>query len=159
MRIPKVMSMPKVGERAPDFELRDQNGGTVRLSALLATGPVVIFFYPKDDTPGCTKEACRFRDDFARFRETGAQVVGISSDSERSHLQFAAKYALPYTLLSDPGGRVRKLYGAVALFGLIPGRATFVIDREGVVRHVFSSQTKFEEHVDEALQGTRGGVR
>ncbi len=146
------MSMPQAGDHAPEFELRDQNGTHVHLSALLAAGPVVIFFYPKDDTSGCTKEACRFRDDFARFREAGAQIVGISSDSEESHRKFAAKYALPYTLLSDPGGRVRKLYGAVALFGLLPGRATFVIDRAGVVRHVFSSQTKFEEHVDEALR-------
>jgi len=147
------MSMPKAGERAPDFELRDQQGRTARLTELLKSGPVVIFFYPKDDTSGCTKEACRFRDDYARFRDTGAQIVGISSDSEESHQRFAAKYALPYTLLSDPGGQVRKLYGASAFFGLIPGRTTFVIGRDGFVRHVFSSQGKFEEHVDEALRG------
>src|SRR5271167_1280383 len=104
--------MPQVGQRAPDFELRDQNGAGVRLSALLSEGPVVIFFYPKDDTSGCTKEACRFRDDFARFGQSGARIVGISSDSEESHRRFASKYALPYTLLSDPGARVRKLYGA-----------------------------------------------
>jgi peroxiredoxin Q/BCP len=145
--------MPRVGERAPDFELRDQNGAVVHLDGLRRQGPVVIFFYPKDDTTGCTKEACRFRDDFARFRQTGAQIVGISSDSVESHQRFAAKYALPYTLLSDPGGRVRKLYGASSFFGLMPGRATFVIDREGIVRHVFSSQTKFEEHADEAFRG------
>jgi len=145
--------MPRVGERAPEFELRDQNGAVVQLTGLRRQGPVVIFFYPKDDTTGCTKEACRFRDDFARFRQTGAQIVGISSDSAESHQRFAAKYALPYTLLSDPGGRVRKLYGAASFFGLMPGRATFVIDREGIVRHVFSSQTKFEEHVDEAVGG------
>jgi peroxiredoxin Q/BCP len=145
--------MPRVGERAPDFELHDQNGAAVRLTELTKKGPVVIFFYPKDDTTGCTKEACRFRDDFARFRQTGAQIVGISSDSAESHQRFAAKYSLPYTLLSDPGGRVRKLYGAVGFLGLMPGRATFVIDREGIVRHVFSSQMKFEEHVDEALRG------
>jgi thioredoxin-dependent peroxiredoxin len=142
-----------VGERAPEFELRDQSGSAVQLSRLLEKGPVVIFFYPKDDTTGCTKEACRFRDDFARFGRTGAQIVGISSDSVESHRRFAAKYSLPYTLLSDPGGRVRKLYGATSLFGLMAGRATFVIDREGVVRHVFSSQSKFGEHVDEALRG------
>jgi peroxiredoxin Q/BCP len=145
--------MPQVGERAPEFELRDQNGVAMQLNRLREKGPVVIFFYPKDDTTGCTKEACRFRDDFARFRQTGAQIVGISSDSVESHQRFAGKYSLPYTLLSDPGGRVRKLYGAVSFFGLMPGRATFVIDREGVVRHVFSSQSRFEEHVDEALRG------
>jgi thioredoxin-dependent peroxiredoxin len=142
-----------VGERAPEFELSDQNGGAVKLSGLREKGPVVIFFYPKDDTTGCTKEACRFRDDFDRFRQTGAQIVGISSDSVESHQRFAAKYSLPYTLLSDPGGRVRKLYGATSLFGLMAGRATFVIDREGIVRHVFSSQSKFAEHVEEALRG------
>jgi thioredoxin-dependent peroxiredoxin len=145
--------MPRVGERAPEFELRDQKGTAVRLGELLEKGPVVIFFYPKDDTAGCTKEACRFRDEFERFRQTGAQIVGVSSDSVESHLRFAAKYTLPYTLLSDPGGRVRKLYGATSFFGLIPGRATFVIDRKGIVRHVFSSQSRFEEHVDEALRG------
>lgn len=145
--------MPRVGERAPEFELPDQNGTAVRLGGLREKGPVVIFFYPKDDTAGCTKEACRFRDDFARFRQTGAQIVGISSDSEESHRRFAAKYSLPYTLLSDPGGSVRKLYGAASFFGLMPGRATFVIDREGIVRHAFSSQSRFEEHVDEALRG------
>ncbi len=147
------MSTPQAGERAPEFELRDQNGAAVGLRGLRSKGSVVLFFYPKDDTTGCTKEACRFRDDFARFEQTGAQIVGISSDSEESHRRFAAKYSLPYTLLSDPGGRVRKLYGAARFFGLIPGRATFVIDREGIVRRVFSSQTKFEEHVDEALRG------
>jgi peroxiredoxin Q/BCP len=145
--------MPRVGERAPEFELHDQNGAAVRLGGLREKGPVVIFFYPKDDTAGCTKEACGFRDEFAQFRQTGAQIVGISSDSEESHQRFAAKYSLPYTLLSDPGGRVRKLYGAASFFGLMPGRATFVIDREGIVRHVFSSQSRFEEHVDEALRG------
>jgi peroxiredoxin Q/BCP len=145
--------MPRVGERAPDFELHDHNGAAVRLTELRKKGPVVIFFYPKDDTTGCTKEACRFRDDFARFQQSAAQIVGISSDSAESHQRFAAKYSLPYTLLSDPGGRVRRLYGAVGFLGLMPGRATFVIDREGIVRHVFSSQMKFEEHVDEALRG------
>ncbi len=145
--------MPQVGERAPEFELRDQNSAPVRLSGLCSKGPVVIFFYPKDDTAGCTKEACRFRDDFARFEQTGAQIVGISSDSPESHRRFAAKYSLPFILLSDPGGRVRKLYGASSIFGLMPGRVTFVIDSEGMVRHVFSSQAKFEKHVDEALRG------
>jgi peroxiredoxin Q/BCP len=145
--------MPQVGERAPDFELRDQNGETVRLSGLLSKGPVVIFFYPKDDTAGCTKEACRFRDDHEKFLAAGAQVVGISSDSEESHRHFAGRFGLPYALLSDPGGRVRKLYGANSLFGLMPGRVTFAIGRDGIVRRVFSSQTRFGEHVDQALLG------
>jgi len=147
------MSMPAAGDRAPAFELADQHGATVRLSDLVARGPVVLFFYPKDDTSGCTKEACRFRDDFSKFQEAGAQVAGISSDSTESHQKFATKYSLPFSLLSDPGGKVRKLYGAVGFFGLLPGRVTFVIDRSGVVRHVYSSQSHFERHAAEALSG------
>ena len=146
------MNMPRPGERAPDFELRDQNGSMIRLNELLKRGPAVIFFYPKDDTHGCTKEACRFRDELPRFQEITAQIVGISSDSEDSHQRFATKFALPYQLLSDPGGRVRRLYGASLLFGLIPTRVTFVIGRDAIIRHVFSSQNEFEQHVDEALR-------
>ena len=145
------MSMPAAGDRAPDFELLDQHGAIVRLSDLVARGPVVLFFYPKDDTTGCTKEACRFRDDFPKFLEAGAQVAGISSDSPESHRKFGAKYSLPFTLLSDPGGKVRRLYGAVGFFGLLPGRVTFVIERSGVVRGVYSSQSRFERHAAEAL--------
>lgn len=145
------MSMPAAGDRAPGFELLDQHGATVRLTDLVGRGPVVLFFYPKDDTTGCTKEACRFRDDFSKFQDAGAQVAGISSDSPESHQKFAAKYSLPFTLLSDPGGKVRKLYGAASLFGLMPGRVTFLIDRGGVVRHVYSSPGRFERHVAEAL--------
>ncbi|MDE3196107.1 MAG: peroxiredoxin [Acidobacteriota bacterium] len=145
------MSMPTPGDRAPEFELKDQDGSIVRLRDLTAQGPVVLFFYPKDDTTGCTKEACRFRDDYAKFRDAGARVFGVSSDSESSHRDFASKYSLPYPLLSDPGGKVRKLYGATGLFGLLPGRVTFVIGRDGVIRRVYSSQTNFERHAGEAL--------
>ena len=145
------MSMPAAGDRAPGFELQDQHGSTVRLSDLIARGPLVLFFYPKDDTAGCTKEVCRFRDDFPKFEKAGAQIAGISSDSQNSHEKFASKYSLQYTLLSDPGSRVRKLYGAEGFFGLMPGRVTFVIDRGGIVRHVYSSQSNFERHADEAL--------
>jgi peroxiredoxin Q/BCP len=121
----------------------------------------VIYFYPKDDTTGCTIEACRFRDDFDSFRVTGAEVIGISDDSSESHHQFASKYGLPFTLLSDKGGTVRKLYGVKKLLGVIPGRVTFVIDRKGIVRHVFSSQSSPARHVEEALVGLAicGAVR
>jgi len=146
------MSLPRIGEHAPDFKLPDQNGATIRLRDLRSQGSVVIFFYPKDDTFGCTKEACRFRDDFAKFRQAGAQVVGISADSKGSHRRFAAKYDLPFTLLTDTGGRVRRQYGAAWLFGLVPRRATFTIDREGVIRGVSTSQKNFEAHVEEALR-------
>lgn len=141
----------KNGSTAPDFELPDQHGKLVRLSQYRGKRAVVVYFYPKDDTSGCTIEACGFRDDFERFQATGAEVIGISDDSTESHDRFAAKYNLPFTLLSDRGGRVRKLYGVKKSFGVIPGRVTFVIDRVGVIRHVFSSQSKPARHVEEAL--------
>jgi peroxiredoxin Q/BCP len=141
----------KPGDAAPDFELNDQDGARVRLSQFRGGSVVVLFFYPKDDTSGCTKEACAFRDRFAEFRGLDAQVFGVSSDSEASHRAFRTKYQLPFSLLSDPGARVRKLYGVKSTMGVIPGRETFVIDREGVVREVFASQFQPEEHIRKAL--------
>jgi peroxiredoxin Q/BCP len=143
------------GSRAPSFTLASQREEEVSLEDLLARGPVVLFFYPRDDTPGCTKEACAFRDDFRRFEEFGAGVVGISSDPVESHRRFAEKHSLPFVLLSDEGGRVRRLYGVPATFGIFPGRATYVIDEKGVVRHVFSSQLGVSRHVEEALEALR----
>jgi peroxiredoxin Q/BCP len=144
-----------VGDRAPDFALTASTGERVALAPLLARGPVVIFFYPKDDTPGCTVEACAFRDNYAAFVEAGAVVVGISSDSVDSHDRFASKHDLPMTLLSDPGGKVRAAFGVRASLGLFPGRATFVLDTKGVVRHVFVSQFRMEAHAREALAVVR----
>jgi peroxiredoxin Q/BCP len=145
------MSQPATGAPAPDFELPDQNGQPVRLSQFRGNSAVVLFFYPKDDTTGCTKEACAFRDRSDRFRAAGAVVLGLSSDPPGSHAAFATKYHLPFTLLSDREGRVRRLYGVRATFGIIPGRATFVIDREGILRHIFSDQFHPERHIEEAL--------
>jgi peroxiredoxin Q/BCP len=147
------MAIITSGTPAPDFELRDQHGNLVRLSQYRGKSEVVVYFYPKDDTAGCTIEACRFRDDFEKFRATGAEILGISDDSSEAHERFASKYKLPFTLLSDSGGRVRKLYGVKKTFGVIPGRVTFVIDRQGIVRHVFSSQSSPARHVEEALAG------
>lgn len=144
--------MIEAGTAAPDFELPDQNGKRIRLSGFRGKSPVVVYFYPKDDTSGCTVEACKFRDDFEQFQAVGAEVIGISDDSEHSHGAFVSKYKLPFTLLSDKGGSVRKLYGVKKTFGVIPGRVTFVIDRAGVVRHSFSSQSKPAQHVEEALR-------
>ena len=140
----------EVGQRAPDFTLPDANGQPVRL-ADFSGKPVVLYFYPKDDTPGCTKEACSFRDQYQDFQDAGAVVIGVSSDSSESHRKFAAKHRLPFTLLADRGGKVRALYGVRATLGLLPGRVTFVIDGGGVVRHVFNSQLDATRHVAEAL--------
>jgi thioredoxin-dependent peroxiredoxin len=141
----------KVGDRAPDFTLPDQHGHPVRLSDFRGRKAVVLYFYPKDDTPGCTKEACAFRDQYQDFTDAGAEVIGVSSDSADSHAKFVGKYHLPFTLVADRGGTVRKQYGVPATFGLLPGRVTYVIDREGVVRHVFNSQLQAAQHVAEAL--------
>jgi peroxiredoxin Q/BCP len=145
----------KVGDHAPDFTLPSSGGKSVTLSQLYADKTVVLFFYPKDDTPGCTVEACSFRDRYETFVEAGAEVVGVSSDSTASHHRFAEKHRLPMTLLSDTGGKVRALFGVKSTLGLMPGRATFVIDRHGVVRHRFSSQLRASAHVGEALTVVR----
>jgi peroxiredoxin Q/BCP len=124
----------------------------VHLEDFLGSKPVVLFFYPKDDTPGCTKQACAFRDDYEGFGKLNAEVIGISSDSVESHRSFAAKHDLPFTLLSDEEGKVRRLYGVPTTLGLFLGRVTYVMDKEGVVRHLFSSQLGVEKHVEEALK-------
>ena len=144
-----------VGIAAPDFELRDQDGNSVRLSQFRGVSPVVLFFYPKDNTRVCTQEVCAFGNDYSQFRDAGAQLFGISSDSADSHTKFSRKYSLPYPLLADSGGKVRKLFGVKKTWGLLPGRATFVIDREGIVRHIFSSQFEAGAHVSEALAALR----
>ena len=141
------------GSIAPNFTLASQSGQIVSLKDFIAQKkPVVLFFYPKDDTPGCTKEACAFRDDHEGFGKLDAEVIGISSDSVESHRRFAAKHDLPYTLLSDESSKVRKLYGVPNTLGLFPGRVTYVIDEEGVVRRVFSSHLGVEKHAQEALK-------
>lgn len=145
--------MPRVnvGDRAPDFTLPSQTGDPVRLSDLLGDKAIVLFFYPKDDTPGCTAEACAFRDSYEAFTDAGAEVVGISGDSVGSHRRFVAGHRLPFILLSDADGAVRRRYGAARWMGLLRARVTFVIDRDGIVRHVFESQFAAAQHVTEAL--------
>ena len=142
---------------APDFELPSSTGETVKLSDLRGNW-AVVYFYPADDTPGCTKEACSFRDSFEDFTDVGAAVVGISGDSVDSHKAFAAKHNLPFTLLSDEGGTTRDAWGVGKSLGLLPGRVTYVIDPQGVVRTKFSSQLRFAKHKDEALATIRAGV-
>lgn len=141
----------KVGDKAPDFELRRQDGGLFRLYDLLKKKNVVLYFYPKDSTPGCTKQACGFRDQYEVFQEQGAEVVGVSSDSLTSHQKFEKSFKLPFVLLSDNGGSVRSIFGVPKKFGIIPGRVTYIIDKNGIVRYVFNSLTKPLAHVNQAL--------
>jgi peroxiredoxin Q/BCP len=140
----------QAGDKAPDFTLPSQSGQQVRLQDRLGERVVVLYFYPKDNTPGCTAEACAFRDSHEVFAEAGAEVIGVSSDSVARHTAFSDRHQLPFTLLSDQGGRVRKLYGVPAALGVLPGRVTYVIDREGTVRHVFSSMTNIDKHIGDA---------
>jgi thioredoxin-dependent peroxiredoxin len=143
------MTEIRIGDQAPDFTLLDQDGKTVTLSAFRGK-VVVLYFYPKDFSSGCTKEACHFRDAYEDFSEAGAEVVGVSTDSQESHKRFRDTYFLPFSLLSDEKEEVKKLYGVSG--HLLPARITFVIDKTGVVRHVFSSRIDMKAHIDEALK-------
>ncbi|WP_339811312.1 peroxiredoxin [uncultured Imperialibacter sp.] len=145
--------MLKVGDKIPSFELPDQNGKLISIDSLLVSKNLVIYFYPKDYTSGCTAEACSFRDHYEVFKEYDAEVIGISTDGANRHNAFAKSYQLGFILLSDKGKKVEKLFGVPrALFGLMTGRVTFVVDKKGLIRHVFRSQTQATKHVDEALQ-------
>lgn len=146
------MTSLKIGDRVPDFTLPSAEGKNISLSDFRGKKPVVVYFYPKDDTPGCTMESCAFRDSYEEFKEAGAEVIGISSDSPQSHQQFARKYQLPFILLSDREGKARKLFDVPNVMFFIPGRVTYVIDKEGIVRHIFNSMMDFKAHVDEALK-------
>ncbi|MEJ8757086.1 peroxiredoxin [Pontibacter sp. H259] len=141
-----------VGDKAPDFELMKPDGTLFRLRDQLKDKNVVLYFYPKDNTPGCTKQACEFRDQYEVFKEHNAEVVGISSDSSASHESFERSFQLPFTLLSDQQNKVRNLFGVPRKFGIIPGRVTYVIDKNGTVRYIFNSLTKPLEHVKNALE-------
>ncbi|CAK7352328.1 unnamed protein product [Dovyalis caffra] len=140
------------GQEPPSFTLKDQDGKTVSLSRFKGK-PVVVYFYPADETPGCTKQACAFRDSYEKFKKAGAEVVGISGDDSSSHKAFAKKYRLPFTLLSDEGNKIRKEWGVPAdLFGTLPGRQTYVLDKKGVVRLIYNNQFQPEKHIDETLK-------
>ena len=127
-------------------------GDTVTLSEYFGKKNIVLYVYPKDESSGCTKEACKFRDNYDVFASLGAEVLGVSSQSVESHKSFATHHGLPFILLSDEKNEVRKLYGVPASMGVIPGRVTFIIDKRGIVRHIFSSQFQPEKHIEEALE-------
>jgi len=143
----------KIGDDCPIFSLPDSNGQDIDIQAFIGNKILVLFFYPKDDTPGCTKEACAFRDAYADFLDLGCEVFGISSDDAHSHQAFQQKHQLPYTLLADTQKKVRQLFGVPrSLFGLLPGRVTYVVDLNGKIAGIFNSQTNPVGHIKEALR-------
>ena len=139
-----------IGSKAPDFVLRDQDGNGVHFADRIGKKTIVLYFYPKDFTGGCTQEACAFRDSYEVFKDAGAEVIGVSADAPETHHAFAEQHRLPFTLLSDPGSKVAEAYGLSKKFGFIPARTTFVIDRDGVIRHMFESMVNMGAHIDEA---------
>jgi peroxiredoxin Q/BCP len=144
-----------VGDRAPGFSGTDQTGQLLGLNDFLGRHTLVLFFYPADESPICTREACAFRDAYQDFCDAGAVVIGISADGMDSHQRFADRHRLPFHLLSDRDGSLRRAFGISKTLGLLPGRVTYVIDPDGVVRHVFSSQLGADRHVQEALAVVR----
>ncbi len=140
-----------VGDKAPVFKLMDQNGKEVDISKKIGQTALVVYFYPKDFTSGCTMEAHEFRDMHEQFQKNGAEVIGVSSDSVEMHKKFAEEHELPFTLLSDPDEKVRDMYGAWGM-AHTPGRVTYLIDKNGIIRMVFSSQIQPRKHISEALK-------
>ncbi len=145
------MGTLSIGAQAPDFSAETHDGVALQLSEILEHSAVVLFFYPRDFTPGCTAEACAFRDDYTDFVEAGATVIGVSADSGESHRRFAQHHNLPFALISDADGALRKAYGVDKVWGVLPGRVTFVIDRQRVVRNVFDSALFARRHSGDAL--------
>ena len=140
-----------IGDSLPIFTLKDQDGLDINSNDLIGLKPLVVFFYPKDFTPGCTREVCDIRDKYEDFTELGAHVIGISSDGVKSHAKFAMRYRLPFTLLSDPKGRTRKQFGVKAsLLNLLPGRETFIFDRQGLLIHRYRNSLA-TDHMNQAL--------
>ncbi len=142
------------GDRAPLIALPDQSG-VERRSDQLEGRALVLFFYPKDDTPGCTAEACAFRDSYSDLQALGAEVWGVSGDDAPSHQRFAARHQLPYPLLVDQGNALRRAFGVPSVLGLLPGRVTYVIDGQGVIRHVFNNLLDGAAHRREAIEALR----
>ncbi len=144
----------QIGDRLPNFKATKQDG-TPFDSQSIAQKPVVIYFYPKDNTPGCTTQACSFRDAYQDFQDLGAEVIGVSSDSVSSHQNFQQKHRLPFILLSDADRKMRKLFGVPnALFGLVPGRVTYVFDASGKCIYVFDNLSD-KNHITKALAAVK----
>jgi thioredoxin-dependent peroxiredoxin len=142
----------KVGDTVPEFTAKDQNGNLFNSADVIGKKGVVLYFYPKDDTPGCTAQACSFRDQYEDFLSLNTEVIGVSGDNEKSHQKFAKKYRLPFTLLSDSNKELRKLFGVPTnLLGLLPGRVTYVIDQNGIIRMIFDHMMA-QKHLPKALE-------
>jgi peroxiredoxin Q/BCP len=142
----------KVGDSIPIFSAIDNNGNHFDSATIVGKKPAIFYFYPKDNTPGCTAQACSFRDQYEDFKDLGAEVIGISSDSISSHEKFVAKYKLPFILLSDNDKKIRNLFGVKPnLFGLLPGRVTYVVDKKGIIQLVFDSLAA-TSHIPKALE-------
>lgn len=150
-----MSSSLRVGDTMPDFTLPAHDGSQVSLASLRAKGPVVLFFYPRNETPGCTAQACSFRDQFADFRAAGATVVGLSRGDVAAHAAFAAHRRLPYLLLCDEDDRVRRLLGVPRTLGIFPGRVTYVVAATGRVEMVYNSQFYVGQHATRALAALR----
>lgn len=145
----------KVGDKIPNFKAKDTNGNDFDSLEIIGQKPLVIYFYPKDNTPGCTVQACSFRDQYEDFKDLGAEVIGISSDNVASHQKFTQQYKLPFILLSDSDKEIRKLFGVPSnLFGILPGRVTYVADKTGIIIMVFDSM-KAKQHISKALEAIR----
>ena len=146
----------KVGDKVPAFTLQNQNGQWIKSTDVIGKQAAVIYFYPKDETPGCTKEACKFRDEFEVFKDLKAKVIGISSDNVASHKKFAEKYHLPFTLLADINKQVRRLFGVPkSVIGLLPGRVTYVVNKKGTIIYIFNSQFGAEKHIAKAIKALK----
>ncbi len=145
----------KIGDKIPNFTAKDANGNDFDSQNIVGQKPLVIYFYPKDNTPGCTTQACSFRDQYEDFKDLGAEVIGISSDTVASHLKFSKQYKLPFILLSDFDKKIRKLFGVpTGMFGLLPGRVTYVTDKNGVVQMIFDSMLS-AKHIPKALEAIK----
>lgn len=145
------MTRIRIGDKAPEFTAKAADGSSISLSDFVGEKALVLFFYPKDHSPICTKEACSFRDSYERFVDAGAEVIGVSSDTSKEHMKFAKRNRLPFRLISDRDGSLSKAFGVPSAMGLLPGRTTYVIDKEGVVRLVFTAQFAADRHIDKAM--------
>ena len=145
------MAKLKKGDKIPSFTLTDQNGNLFNIETIIGKKNLVIYFYPKNETKVCTAQACSFRDAYQDFKDLGCEVIGISSDDVKSHISFAENHSLPFVLLSDGNKKVRKLFGVSNDFLIIPGRTTYVVNKEGIIIHIFSDQLSAGKHIKESL--------